>query len=268
LIAESSFSKRLRLYRSRGTGTATVQRAHHVIASLIIGDHHVTPASDQTMELSQSKVISPQSVRSGFLSDRDWDKCAGIISVDAWSVASMDSGLRNRDGGGVKTSATNSVDRGVSQCPDHRRHQLQAVRRRLWILSATLESLPAKIELAGRTSGVLAEGDGPDQAQHGRGEPGDLGMARKADGILGGWWARWRLAWLRSRADRAERSAAVAIHDASASFGAALEAVLHAAVARVKADGACRGPCCIPAPWSRDQGDDRHTVDLLERNSS
>ena len=74
-------------------------------------------------------------------------------------------------------------------------------------------------------------------------------------GALGGWRARWKLARLRSRADRAERRAAVAIHDASDSFGAALEAVLHAH-ARVKADQACVFPAA-PAPRSRDQSDDR-----------
>ena len=40
-----------------------------------------------------------------------------------------------------------------------------------------------------------------------------------------GWWARWKLARLRSRASRAEARAAAALYDASVSFGEALEAV-------------------------------------------
>ena len=53
-----------------------------------------------------------------------------------------------------------------------------------------------------------------------------------------GWRARWKATRLRSRAGRAEAQAAARLYDASVSFGKALEAVLHAAVAREKADEA------------------------------
>jgi len=142
------------------------------------------------------------------------------------------------------------------------------IRRKLWILNATLDSLPAKIELACGQSGVLAGMHGPDQPQHAGDEPGDLLPVLRAEVTLGGWRARWKLARLRSRADRAERRATVAIQNASASCGAALEAVLHAAIARGKADEACRRPGCAPAPRGCDHGDDRKIIDLLERNSS
>jgi len=146
--------------------------------------------------------------------------------------------------------------------------QLQDIRRRLWILSGSLASLPGRIDLACRKNGVLTAGHEPNGPQHNGDEPGDIRPASEAEGVLGGWRARWKRARLRSRASGAERHAAVAIHDASASFAAALEAVLHAAIARAKADGACDLPCCAPAPRRRDQGDDRMAIALLERNSS
>jgi hypothetical protein len=63
-------------------------------------------------------------------------------------------------------------------------------------------------------------------------------MALRSDGFIGGWWARRKVNRLRSQADRAERRAAGAIQHVSATFGTALEAVLQAAVARVKAEEA------------------------------
>ena len=173
-------------------GTATVRRPRHLIASLLIGDHDLTPVRDQAMERHRSRTIP----------------------------------LRD---------------------------QLQVIRRRLWILSATLESLAAKIELAGRKSGMSAAGHEPDQPELLGDEAGDLRLARKAEGTLGGWRARWKVARLRWQAERAERRAAVAIHHATASFGAALEMVLHAGIAGVKADQACLSSCRAPIPRSCDR---------------
>jgi hypothetical protein len=188
------------------------------------------------MERQQSRTIDPPPVRRGSLSDSDWNNCGISISVDAWSAAPMSSGPSPKDGGAVKTTGSDAGDEGVSRRSDSLRDQVQSIRRRLWILNATLESLPARIELACRKSGVPSGGDGPDQPQRIRDQPADLRPALKAEEAPGGWRARWKLARLRSRAERAERRAAVAIHDASASFGAALDAVLHAAIARVQAD--------------------------------
>jgi hypothetical protein len=221
---------------------------HHVIASLIIGDHDVTPVSDQTMERHQSRTIAPKPVRRGFLSDRDWDKCAEIISADAWFAAAMNSGPSPREGGGVEASARDSMEESVTHRSLAMGDQLQAIRRRLWILSATLESLSAKIELAIRKKSEVAGGDGPGRLRHSPDAPYDERLALPSAGFVASWWARRRLARLRSRADRADRRAAVAINDASASFSAVLGAVLEAAIARVKADEACLSSCSAPGP--------------------
>ncbi len=125
------------------------------------------------------------------------------------------------------------------------RDQLPAIRRRLWILNATLESLPAKIELAYRLRSEVANGDGPDQPWNRPDACGNQRLTFKAKRAIGGWWARWKLARLRSRADWAERRAVIAIHDASNSFSSALDAVLHAAIARVTADDVCLDPSHI-----------------------
>ena len=57
-------------------------------------------------------------------------------------------------------------------------------------------------------------------------------------GLLGRCWAQRRHARLKSRARRAERRAVAAISYASVSINTALEAVLHAAFARVRAEEA------------------------------
>jgi hypothetical protein len=49
------------------------------------------------MQRRQSKAIAPKTFSQGFRSDRDWDKCARLISADAWSVAPM-TGPNNRHG--------------------------------------------------------------------------------------------------------------------------------------------------------------------------
>jgi hypothetical protein len=207
------------------------------------------------MERHQSKTIGLPPVSQGSLSDRDWHKCGEIIALDAWSAGPMNSGPgRREDGGGAQTAGRESVDQGISRRSDPMADRLKAVRRRLWILNATLESLPAKIELACRQSGVWAGGDGLDRHQQSCDGLGDVHLAVKTEGVLGRWRAKWKIATLRSRADRAERRAAVAIDDASASFSAAIEAVLQAALARVNADGACRGCWFATAGQSGDEG--------------
>jgi hypothetical protein len=82
---------------------------------------------------------------------------------------------------------------------------------------------------------VVAGNDGSERPRNTPGSRNEQ-LTLTAKGTVGGWWAAWKLARLRSRADRAERRAVVAIHDASASFGTALEGVLDAAIARMKAD--------------------------------
>jgi hypothetical protein len=170
--------------------------------------------------------------------DREWDECEGSISVDARPAAATIPCPSPHDGGRVKTSGKDSAD-WAAFCPSRPLHeQLQAIRRRLWILNATLESLAAKIELADRRRSEVAGGDGPDQPRHSPDASGDERKVLNGGGAVGGWRARWKLARLRSRADRAGRRAAVAINDASTSFGLALKAVRDASIAREKADEA------------------------------
>jgi hypothetical protein len=137
-----------------------------------------------------------------------------------------------------KIPAPNSSAEGVFVPSESLRDQLLAIRRRLWIVNATLESLPAKIEQTySRRSSILG-GASSSRVRNTSNPPCQEVPAREPHEVAGGCWARWRRAKLRSRASRAERLAAAALYNASISFGDALEAVLRAAVARVKADEA------------------------------
>jgi hypothetical protein len=131
------------------------------------------------------------------------------------------------------------------------RDQLQVIRRGLWILSARLGVLPAKIELAHLGRRELTSGDRPDRLGRSSKASGNEGVATQGP-AGGGWRARWKLASLGSRAVRAERRAAAAIDGASASFGTALEAVLQAAIAGVEADEASLSRGRAPSPWTYD----------------
>ena len=169
-----------------------------------------------------------------------------IVSVDAWSVLPMNSRPMLRAGGGESAGRDGAEERG-SRRADPVRDQLKAVRRSLWILGAKLECLPAKIERTCRKNELPAGGDGPERPRH----AGNKRLAPNPERALGGWLVRWKLARLQARANRAERRSAAALSDASASFTAALDAVLYAAVARVRADAASRGPCRARAARSR-----------------
>jgi hypothetical protein len=140
-----------------------------------------------------------------------------------------------------------------SGCPSHEllADHFRALHRRLWILNATLESLPRKIEEIGRVKekGLAAESfrrtEGEsilDQDD----EPDGRATVERGEKI-GSWIDRWKLARLRMRADLADRRAARAIEDASESFGDALEAILFAVISRLKAEEASEGcPNSIP----------------------
>lgn len=216
------------------------------------------------MERHQSRTTDLPPARRGSSSDRDWDTCGASLSVEAWTAAALTSGPASRKGGGIQPSGRDSVEPGVCRPSDSLREQLQAIRRRLWIVNGALESLSAKIELAHRRRCEVAGPDGPDLSRHSSNPLGDERLAPQSEGLVGRWWARRKLAWLRSRADRAERRAAAAISGASVSFGTALEAVLQAAIARVKADEACLNSGLPPAPRRCDCGDDRATIDHRE----
>ena len=74
------------------------------------------------------------------------------------------------------------------------------------------------------------------------------GVTLKSKKVLSCWPAKWKSARLRARAIRAERHAAVAMNNASASLRDAFEAVLQYACARAKADDYCRNITRAPTP--------------------
>ena len=142
--------------------------------------------------------------------------------------------------------SSDSYEHGLSHCPTPLRIPLGAIRRKLWILSIKLQSMPAKIELIYRQNSEGVYADGLERCQH-----DGVGIAEdRLDGrrVLGGWSAKWNRARLPARADRAERLAAVAMNRASVSLSDAFEAVLKAACARIRADEACRNISETPAP--------------------
>ena len=149
--------------------------------------------------------------------------------------------LSPRDGGGVKTSGKDSADRAVFRPSDPLRNN-SALRRGPWILNATLESLSSKFEGPSHEERGGERG-GPDQPRRSPDASGDERMALKAGGGQSAVGEPGGGARLRSRADRAECRAAVAINDASISFRVALEAMLNASIARMKADEACLDRC-------------------------
>ena len=173
----------------------------------------------------------------------------GHVTVTPGLDAVILPSVRSRNGTGLKSPGSDTAAEGLFVPSESLRDQLVAIRRRLWIVNATLESLPSKIEQTYRQRSAIAVGDESDQRRKNSDTILDEAAALERHQAAAGWWARWKLARLRTRALRAEARAAAALHDASVSFGAALEAVLQAAVARVKADEA--GFQSLPLPSRR-----------------
>ena len=181
--------------------------------------------------------IDPPMLRPMSFSDQETRTYVDISNADTPIVAPIMFG--ESDEKASETSEGYSADHPNCRHSHPLQDRLNAIRRRLWILSARLERLPAKVELACRKSGVFTDGIGLDLPEHTHDDSDHSRPKQKAHGPVGAWWAWWKVARLRMRAERAERREAAAIHGASAAFDAALEAVLHAAVARVTADEAC-----------------------------
>ena len=188
------------------------------------------------MERSQSRTTDFPRALGRALSNRDGDERRGRDSVTPGLDAVMLPSVRSRNGTGLKSPGSHTPAEGSFVPSESLRDQLVALRRRLWIVNATLESLPAKIEQTYRNRSLIV-GAGPTQYQNASDPLCTERRALESPRAIG-WWARWKLARLRSRARRAEARAAAALYRASVSFGGALEAVLQAAVARVKADEA------------------------------
>ncbi len=198
------------------------------------------------MERSQSRTTDFPRALGRPLSNRVGDECRGHDRVTPGVDAVFLPSARSRDGTGLKSPGRDSPAEDSFVPSDSLRDQLVAIRRRLWIVNTTLESLPAKIEQTYRQRSAIAGSDESAQRRNSSDKFCTEPQALRADKAAAGWWARWKLAKLRSRARRAEARAAAALYDASVSFGEALEAVMHAAVARVKADEA--GCHALPIP--------------------
>jgi hypothetical protein len=219
-----------------------VRRVYHVFASLKPGTHDLTLGWDQAMERHHSNTIAPTTICRQPLTNPYMQRLRTINYVDSVSAEPRGCGPSSDDRSGDDTPAGALAGPGACHCHDPFRYQLHAIRRRLWILRATLEALPAKIELACRQSGAWAGAEVRDRLEHHRESGGDERLAIKAATVLGRWSAERMRARLRSRAEMAERRAAVAINRAANSLRAVHEAVLAAALARAKADEACRCP--------------------------
>jgi hypothetical protein len=188
------------------------------------------------MERRQSTTTDSSAALCKLSSSCDCAECGRNDAVNAGPSAVILPGPRTRNGTGLKRPARDDEGEDFFIPSDSLRDQLLAIRRRLWIVNATLESLPQKIEQTYRSRSVIKDA-GP--AQH-RNTSDTLCTERRAfeSHKAADWWTRWKLARLRSRARRAEARATAALYDASVSFGEALEAVLQATVARVKANEA------------------------------
>jgi hypothetical protein len=188
------------------------------------------------MERSQSRTTDCSSALGKLSSSSYAAECRRNNAVNAGLDEVFRPGPRGRNGTGFDGPARDHEGENFFIPSDSLRDQLVAIRRRLWIVNATLESLPAKIEQTYRNRSKIA-GAGPTQDQNVSDTLCTERQALESQKVVG-WWVRWKLARLRARARRAEARAAAALYDASVSFGEALEAVMHAAAARVKADEA------------------------------
>ncbi len=209
------------------------------------------------MERHLSKTIAPTPVCRELPSNRDSDEMAGILVGDARSAAPMKFGPSSSDRGRGNPSTSDSVDQGLSDFSAPLNDQLRAIRRKLWVFTATLESLRAKIEMAYHPSGARIESDTLDRSVHTCDGLANDGFALQGKRILASWPARWKCVRLRARAVRAERQAAVAMNNASASLSHAFEAVLEYTLARAKADESCRNITRTSPSRDCNQGDFR-----------
>ena len=130
--------------------------------------------------------------------------------------------------------------------------QLRAIRRKLWIFNATLDSLPTKIELAYQRSAECVERAMLDRSVHTCDGLANEGFTLQGKKILGCLACQMEVRQAPARAVRAERHAAVALNNASASLSHAFEAVQEYAGARAKADMVSRN--IARTPTARDRG--------------
>ncbi len=171
--------------------------------------------------------------------------------------AALISGQLSSEGGDADSQGRDPVKPGICRPFNSLREQLQIIRRRLWIVNATLESLSSRSVLAHCRRREATGENGHDLSRPSTDPLGDDRLVFQSQGLLGRWWARRKHARLNARARRAERRAIAAISDASVSINTALQAVLQAAFARIRAEEACLNSGLSTAPQSCDCCDNR-----------
>ena len=191
------------------------------------------------MERHHPRTIAPTPVCRELPSRCNSDEMVGFGGGDALRRATR-FGPSKSDQGCANSSTSASVDQGLSDFSAPLNDQLRSIRRKLWILNATLDSLLAKVELGYHPSAYA------DRQRRARPVSAYIRSSRQG-------WARARahedfrvlasqmeVCAAPARAVRAERHAAVAMNNASASLSQALEAALQYACAAPKLTGPAR----------------------------
>jgi hypothetical protein len=208
------------------------------------------------MDRHHSRTIAPKPPCRELALNGDSDELAEIVDVASLSAKpiSFGRGTSVRGRGNALTNVT--VDQEFPNSTAPLDDDLQTIRRTLWILNATLDSLIKKIEMMSDQSGMRVEKDLVDRAVHTRDRLAEEGFALEGKKILGWRPARWKCARLRARAVRAERHAAISMSNASASLSRALDAVLQYARARAKADESRTNVTRSSTPRSSSEADE------------
>jgi hypothetical protein len=153
------------------------------------------------MERHQSKTNDFPSAPGNSSSSCDRLECKGNSSVYQNLAAVMVPGRSRREARILAPGRDNPAPDAFVPS-DSLRDQLQAIRRKLWIINTTLESLPAKIEQTYRKRSAIGGGNGSDHAPVTSDLTSDEPLALVGRKAKGGWWASWKLNKLRSLASR------------------------------------------------------------------
>jgi hypothetical protein len=139
------------------------------------------------MERHHSKTIAPTPVCRELPSNRDSDEMAGIVVGDARSAAPTKFCPSTSDRGRGNPSTSDSVDQGLSDFSAPLNDQLRAIRRKLWIFNATLDSLLTRFEMSYEQSAECVGREMLDRSVHTCDGLATEGLTLKGKKILGSW---------------------------------------------------------------------------------